>query len=61
VDKSPEGSYGARALGHSIFTEADTFEDLKKMVQDAVNCHFGPELRPRPVRLYMVTGDIPAV
>jgi hypothetical protein len=46
VEESPEGGYEARALGHSIFTEADTYDDLKKMVQDAVNCHFEPGQRP---------------
>jgi hypothetical protein len=30
-----------KALGYSVFTEASTFEELKTMVQDAVNCHFG--------------------
>ena len=50
VEESPEGGYEARALGHSIFTEADTYEDLKKMVQDAVNCHFEPGQMPRVVR-----------
>ena len=34
VEESPEGGYEAKALGFSIFTEADTFEELKKMVQD---------------------------
>ena len=51
VQESPEGGYEARALGHSIFTEADTYEDLKHMVQDAVSCHYEPEQRPRVVRL----------
>ena len=50
VQESPEGGYEAKALGHSIFTEADTYEDLKHMIQDAVCCHFEPELRPRVVR-----------
>lgn len=40
VVESPEGGYEARALGYSIFTEADSLDDLKKMVRDAVNCHF---------------------
>jgi hypothetical protein len=61
VEESPEGGYEARALGHSIFTEADTYEDLKHMVQDAVSCHFEPELRPRLVRLCLVKEDILAV
>jgi len=50
VEESPEGGYEARALGHSIFTEADTYADLKQMVQDAVSCYFEPENRPRVVR-----------
>ena len=41
VEESPEGGFEARALGHSVFTEAETFEELKTMVQDAVRCHFG--------------------
>ena len=61
VEESPEGGYEARALGHSIFTEADTYEDLKKMVQDAVGCHFEPEQRPRVVRLHLVREEILAL
>jgi len=40
VEEAPEGGYQARALGHSIFTEADDFEQLKVMALDAVICHF---------------------
>lgn len=29
VEEAPEGGYTARALGHSIFTEADSIEDLR--------------------------------
>lgn len=47
VEEAPEGGYQARALGHDIFTEADTFEELKKMAQDAVWCHFKPIEMPR--------------
>jgi hypothetical protein len=41
VEESPEGGYEAKALGHSIFTQADTMDELKEMVRDAVCCHFG--------------------
>ena len=40
VEQAPEGGYIARALGESIFTEADTEADLKVAIQDAVHCHF---------------------
>ena len=40
VEEAPEGGYTARALGHSIFTEADTWDELKDQVQDALRAHF---------------------
>ncbi len=40
VQESPEGGYEARALGYSIFTQADSIEELKSMIRDAVSCHF---------------------
>jgi len=40
VEEAPEGGYTARALGEPIFTEADTMDDLRRMVRDAVLCHF---------------------
>jgi len=45
--------YQARALGYSIFTEADTFEQLKVMALDAVNCHFDAADKPLLIRLHM--------
>jgi len=58
VEESPEGGYEGRALGYSIFTEADTYEDLKRMVQDAVGCHSDAEQRPRVVRLHLVKEEV---
>jgi hypothetical protein len=50
VEESPEGGFEAHALGHSIFTQADTPEELRAMVQDAVRCHFEAAVRPRVIR-----------
>ena len=46
IQESPEGGYEARALGHSIFTEADSLEELKAMIRDAVSCHFDGADKP---------------
>jgi len=35
-----EGGYEARALDHSIFTQANSLEELKGNIRDAVSCHF---------------------
>jgi len=58
VEEAPEGGYQARALGHSIHTQADTLEELKTMVQDAVRCHFDEAARPRVIRLHLVKDEV---
>ena len=40
IQKSPEGGYEARALGYSILTQADTMDELKMNIREAVRCHF---------------------
>ena len=58
VEDSPEGGFEARALGHAVFTEAETFEELKTMVQDAVRCHFEEADRPSLIRLHQVRDEV---
>jgi hypothetical protein len=58
VEESPEGGYEARALGHSIFTQADNMDELKEMVRDAVCCHFDEDDRPRLIRLHLVKDEV---
>jgi hypothetical protein len=58
VQESAEGGYEARALGHSIFTEADTLEELKQNLREAVHCHFDEGQSPRVIRLHMVKDEV---
>ena len=58
IQEAPEGGYQARALGHSIFTEADSLEELKTMIRDAVGCHFDGADKPRVIRLHMVKDEV---
>jgi hypothetical protein len=58
VEESQEGGFEARALGFSIFTEADTLDELKKMMKDAVECHFGEKDRPKVIRLHFVKDEV---
>ena len=52
VEEAPEGGYAAKALGASIFTEADGLADLEAQVRDAVLCHYEEAERPRIIRLH---------
>jgi hypothetical protein len=61
VEDALEGGYTAQALGRSIFTEADTWEDLKEAVQDPVRCHFEEDERSLLLRLHLVREEVLAV
>lgn len=61
VEDAPEGGYTARALGASIFTEADDLDHLREQVRDAVRCHFDEGQGPRVVRLHFVREEVFAV
>ncbi len=58
VQESPEGGYEARALGYSIFTQAETLDELKAMIRDAVACHFADGDKPRLIRLHLVKDEV---
>jgi len=60
VEEAAEGGYTARAVGASIVTEADTLEELREMLRDAVRCHFDENDadRPRAIRLHLVHDEI---
>jgi hypothetical protein len=49
VEEADEGGYTARALGESIFTEAETMQALCEMIRDALLCHFEEVRRLRVV------------
>src|ERR1019366_9491037 len=57
VRDAEEGGYCARALGHGIFTEAETWEELRENVLEAISVHFedGP-VHPRLVQLHSLRG-----
>jgi|ERR1035438_360898 hypothetical protein len=61
VSEPPEGGYAAEALGQSIFTVAETLDELNEMVRDAVICHFEEESRPKIIRLHFVREELIAV
>ena len=54
-----EGGFCAHALGHAIFTEGETWEELRRNVLEAVDVHFEDEpARPRLVRLHYIKDEL---
>jgi hypothetical protein len=58
VEEAPEGGYIARAVGDSIFTEADTLADLHECAREAVRCHFDDGKAPKLIRLHFVRDEV---
>ena len=57
VTNAAEGGYDARALGYSIFTQGEDWNDLKAMASDAVLCHFDVDDVPRVIRLHLLREE----
>lgn len=55
--ESAEGGYEAQALGHSIFTRGNDWEDLKGMAREAVLCHFDGDEALSVMRLRLVRDE----
>ena len=63
VSEDPvDGGYVAAAIGHGITTEADTIDDLRTMVKEAVQCHFyNATEKPKIIRLHFVRDEVLAL
>ena len=53
-----DGGFIANALGYSIVTEADTWEELRANVREAVLCHFDEGKAPAVIRLHRVMDEL---
>jgi hypothetical protein len=60
IEEAPEGGYTARALGKSIFTEANDLPALRTAIRGAVDCHFEESEKPALLRLHFVREEVMA-
>ncbi len=59
VRDAEEGGYFARALGHAVFTEADTWDELRANVREATALHFEDSAeRPQLIQLHYVKDEL---
>ena len=61
IEEALEGGYTAKAIGESIFTEADTMAEIKVNIKEAVECHFDEGKKPKLIRLHMIKEEVIAV
>ena len=58
IEEAAEGGFTARALGHGIFAQAESLDDLRDNVRDAVRCHFDEGTGPKVIRLHFVRDEV---
>lgn len=59
VEDDLEGGYIAKAIGESIFTQADSLQELRELIKDAVHCHYPDEQNlPKLIRLHIVRDEV---
>lgn len=58
VTQEADGGFVAEALGESIFTEADTWEELRVNVREAVTAFYFDRPEPARLRLHLVRDEV---
>lgn len=60
VSQESDGGFVAEALGEDIFTQANTWEELRENAKEAVDAHFFDRPKPHRIRLHLVRDDVVA-
>ncbi len=58
VTQEADGGFVAEALGECIITEADTWEELKSNVREAVSAFYFDAVAPGRIRLHLVRDEV---
>jgi hypothetical protein len=61
TEDEAEGGFVARALGQSIITQAENWNELRENVREAVLCHFDEGQAPAVIRLHRVMDEVLAL
>jgi predicted RNase H-like HicB family nuclease len=61
VIQEGDGGFVAECLTESIFTQADTWEELRRNVREAVSAYYFDRPRPAAVKLHLVRDEVLAV
>ena len=61
VAQEADGGFVAEALGESIFTQGDTWDELRANVREAVQAFYFDSPPPASIRLRLVRDEVLAV
>jgi predicted RNase H-like HicB family nuclease len=58
ITQEADGGFVAEALGESIITQADTWEELRANVREAVAAFYFDRPAPKVLRLHLVRDEV---
>ena len=61
VTQEADDGYVAEGLGYDIFTQADTWDELRENAREAVDAYFFDQAKPERIRLHLVRDEVLAV
>lgn len=60
ITQEADGGFVAECLSQDIFTQGDTWEELRANVREAVEAYFFDQLKPTIIRLHLVRDEVMA-
>jgi len=58
ITQEVDGGLVAECLTESIFTQADTWDELRRNVKEAVDGYFFDQPRPTTIRLHLMRDEV---
>ena len=58
VNQEEDGGFVAECLSHDLFTQGDSWEQLRANVQEAVTAYFFDQPKPERIRLHLVRDEV---
>ena len=58
VTQEEDGGYSAECLTENIFTQGDTWEELRANVKEAVTLYFFDGTKPQSIRLNLIRDEV---
>ena len=58
VYQETDGGFVAECLSHDIFTQGNSWDELRSNVQEAVSSYFFDQPRPDRIRLHLVRDEV---
>ena len=58
VTQEADGGFVAECLTHDIFTQGNSWEELRANVQEAVSAYFFDQAKPSTIRLHLVRDEV---